>query len=108
MNDYNVIGGFLCMVVSIVYFLAGAVLVIQKEKAAFLVCDVSDKHLETNQIGKETQISKKMGQHLFVWTSIFAVATVLSYYVSFWFSILAAMIWVVLFWLTIERKNYLK
>lgn len=91
------VGFWLCGVLVIPFAILGVLFAIFKEKATKFVSGFNSFSKEEQTMYDKAQISRDIRNQCFIWTAIMLIGAVLSYFISPYMSILAYIIWLVLF-----------
>ena len=96
---------WLCGVLVIPFAILGVVFAIFKEKATKFVAGFNSFSKEEQTMYDKAQISRDIRNQFFIWTAIMLIGAVLSYFISPYMSILAYIIWLVLFFKGVRIDN---
>lgn len=93
----NQIWAIICVILSGSFLIMGVVFALLKEKGAMLMAGFNMFSKEKRTGYDQRKISKDMRNMCFLWAVIILIGGLLSYFISFYFAIIACVIWVVLF-----------
>jgi hypothetical protein len=91
------IGAIACAVLGAVFLCISLIFTLLKEKGAILISGFNTLPKEDRSSYDQRRMSRDMRNSLLLWCAVLLTGAALSFFISFYFAILAAVIWLVLF-----------
>jgi len=91
------IGAIACAFFATIFGIVSLVLALLKEKGAMLVSGFNSLPKEERVEYDQARMSRDMRNSCLLWTAIFVVGAVLSYFLGYYMAIMAFVVWLVLF-----------
>lgn len=91
------IGAITCVLMAGIFFAFAIIFTLLKEKGAILISGFNSLSKEQRKKYDELKMSKDMRNSLFIWSAIFVVGGILSYFFSTYIAIVSFAVWLILF-----------